>query len=55
MLTLTRDGESTRDIAERLRVSPTTVRNHTQSILGKLGAHSRLQAVVLATRRRLLR
>jgi PAS domain S-box-containing protein len=55
VLTLIRDGASTRDIAERLRVSPTTVRNHTQSILGKLGAHSRLQAVVLATRRRLLR
>lgn len=55
VLTLTRDGESTRDIAERLRVSPTTVRNHTQSILAKLGAHSRLQAVALATRRRLLR
>ena len=54
VLALTRDGESTRDIAERLRVSPTTVRNHTQSILGKLGAHSRLQAVVFATRRRLL-
>lgn len=54
VLALTRDGEGTRGIARRLGVSPATVRNHTQSILRKLDAHSRLQAVVVATRHRLL-
>lgn len=47
-------GESTKGTAEKLHVSPATVRNHVQNILGKLGAHSRLEAVVYATRHRLL-
>ena len=54
VLNLTRDGASTRIIAARLRVSTATVRNHTQSILRKLGVHSRLEAVAVVTRRRLL-
>jgi two-component system NarL family response regulator len=41
-------------MAERLHVSPSTVRNHVQNILEKLGAHSRLEAVAYATRQRLL-
>jgi len=47
-------GVSTRATADKLHVSPATVRNHVQNILGKLGAHSRLEAVAIATRRRLL-
>jgi DNA-binding NarL/FixJ family response regulator len=47
-------GVSTKGTAEKLHVSPATVRNHVQNILGKLGAHSRLAAVVYATRHRLL-
>jgi PAS domain S-box-containing protein len=47
-------GLSTKDTAERLSVSPATVRNHVQNILGKLGAHSRLEAVVYANRHRLI-
>jgi DNA-binding NarL/FixJ family response regulator len=47
-------GVSTRGTAEKLHVSPATVRNHVQNILGKLGAHSRLEAVACATRHRLL-
>lgn len=47
-------GVSTRAVADKLRVSPATVRNHVQNILGKLGAHSRLEAVAMATRQRLL-
>ncbi len=43
-------GESTRIIARRLFISTATVRNHTQSILVKLGVHSRLAAVALALR-----
>jgi len=47
-------GENTKAAAERLHVSPATVRNHVQSILNKLGAHNRLQAVAYATTHRLL-
>jgi DNA-binding NarL/FixJ family response regulator len=47
-------GVGTKGTAEKLHVSPATVRNHVQNILGKLGAHSRLAAVVYATRHRLL-
>jgi DNA-binding CsgD family transcriptional regulator len=47
-------GVSTKATADKLHVSPATVRNHVQNILGKLGAHSRLEAVAVATRQRLL-
>ena len=47
-------GMSTKAAAAKLHVSPATVRNHVQNILGKLGAHSRLEAVAMATRQRLL-
>lgn len=47
-------GLNTKDAAEKLHVSPATVRNHVQNILGKLGAHSRLEAVTYATRHRLI-
>lgn len=47
-------GVSTKTAADKLHVSPATVRNHVQNILGKLGAHSRLEAVAMATRQRLL-
>ena len=40
-------GQSTADIADALGISATTVRNHIQRILPKLGAHSRLEAVAL--------
>jgi PAS domain S-box-containing protein len=43
-------GLGTRAAAERLRVSPATIRNHTQNIFGKLGVHTRLMAVLYATR-----
>jgi len=52
ILSLLASGESTRVIARRLFISIATVRNHTQSILGKLGVHSRLAAVALASRSR---
>jgi two-component system nitrate/nitrite response regulator NarL len=42
-------------MAERLHVSPATVRNHVQHILEKLGVHSRLEAAAYATRRGCLR
>jgi two-component system nitrate/nitrite response regulator NarL len=35
----------TNEIASTLIISPSTVRNHVQNILGKLGVHSRLEAI----------
>ncbi|PYO55705.1 MAG: hypothetical protein DMD83_18270 [Candidatus Rokuibacteriota bacterium] len=49
ILRLVAGGSDTKAVAERLNVSPATVRNHVQNVLGKLGAHSRLQAVAYAT------
>ena len=43
-------GMSTGAIADSLVISPTTVRNHVQRILVKLGVHSRLESVVAASR-----
>jgi two-component system, NarL family, nitrate/nitrite response regulator NarL len=48
------DGLDTAQMAERLDVSSATVRTHVQSLLTKLGAHSRLEAASLAVRYRLL-
>ncbi|MFA5890242.1 MAG: response regulator transcription factor [Actinomycetota bacterium] len=50
ILTLLADGLATGAIAEALVISPHTVRNHTQSILIKLQAHSKLEAVATAVR-----
>jgi PAS domain S-box-containing protein len=47
-------GLNTRVAAERLHVSPATIRNHVQNLLAKLKVHSRLEAVAYATRHRLL-
>jgi two-component system nitrate/nitrite response regulator NarL len=44
------DGLSDKAIARRLGVSDKTARGHVMNLLGKLGAESRLQAVVLAAR-----
>lgn len=38
-------GKTTSNIAKQLFISPTTVNNHVQSILKKLNAHTRLEAV----------
>ena len=54
VLRLIAGGANTRRLAERLHVSPATIRNHAQNIFAKLGAHSRLEAVAFATRRRML-
>jgi PAS domain S-box-containing protein len=54
VLRLTATGLNTKAVAERLHVSAATIRNHIQNIFGKLGVHSRLEAVAYATRHRLL-
>lgn len=43
-------GLSTDAICDQLCVSRNTVRNHTQNVIRKLGAHSKLEAVAIATR-----
>ena len=43
-------GWSNKVIAAELFLSVNTIRNHVQSILGKLGAHSKLEAVATAVR-----
>ena len=53
VLRLMTEGLNTAGIAERLRLSGATVRNHAQSIFAKLGVHSRLAAVAFAARHRL--
>lgn len=54
VLRLMASGANTKSTAETLHVSPATVRNHVQNILGKLGVHSRLEAVAYANKYRLL-
>jgi PAS domain S-box-containing protein len=54
VLRLLATGANTRSAAEQLGVSPATIRNHVQNLLGKLGVHSRLQAVAYATTHGLL-
>jgi DNA-binding CsgD family transcriptional regulator len=50
VLRLFESGANTPQVAERLGISIATVRNHSQHILHKLGAHTRLEAVSLALR-----
>jgi DNA-binding NarL/FixJ family response regulator len=50
VLELIAAGLSTRVIADQLFITVNTVRTHTQVILQKLGAHSKLEAVTMARR-----
>jgi DNA-binding NarL/FixJ family response regulator len=50
VLELIAEGLSTRAIAGQLFISVNTVRTHTQTILQKLGAHTKLEAVTIARR-----
>ncbi|HET7341269.1 MAG TPA: response regulator transcription factor [Methylomirabilota bacterium] len=54
ILELIADGASNRVIAARLAISRHTVKFHVASVLGKLGARSRTEAVTLALRAGLL-
>lgn len=47
-------GMTNSEIAERLFLSVNTVRNHVQSVLVKLGAHSKLEAAAIAVREGLI-
>jgi DNA-binding CsgD family transcriptional regulator len=48
VLVLLAAGRSTVEIADELSISLLTARNHIMHIMEKLGAHSRVQAVVTA-------
>lgn len=48
------EGLSSRAICERLAIAPNTLRTHVQNIMAKLGAHSKLEAVAVALRHRLI-
>lgn len=54
ILRLLARGKDTQAIADELTISSNTVRTHLQNVFGKLGAHSKLEAVSLANRRGLL-
>lgn len=54
VLRLMSEGLDNKVIAERLRLSLATVRGYVQQVLAKLGAHSKLEAVVIASRTGLL-
>ena len=47
-------GASTREIADAMFISVTTVRTHIQNVLRKLEVHSKLAAVSAAIRKRLI-
>ncbi|MFE3451217.1 response regulator [Nonomuraea sp. NPDC059194] len=53
-LTLLGEGASTVEISRQLGVARNTARNHVQRVLEKLGARSKLEAVVIARRDGLL-
>jgi two-component system, NarL family, nitrate/nitrite response regulator NarL len=50
VLMLMMEGESTKQIARLLAIAPSTARTHAQSVLAKLGAHSRLEATSMVAR-----
>lgn len=54
VLRLLADGTGNQEIADSMFISVTTVRNHVQNIFRKLDVHSKLEAVSLALRHRLI-
>jgi DNA-binding NarL/FixJ family response regulator len=48
VLALVSDGLSNKAIAERLYISPNTVKTHVASLLNKLNVHTRVQLAALA-------
>ena len=54
VLRLVARGQSNRDIAKELFISDNTVKNHVRNILEKLQIHSRMEAVLVAVRDKLI-
>ena len=55
VLQLIADGFAPNEVAERLYISPRTVKNHLASAYSKLGARDRTDAVLRAVRRGIIR
>ena len=55
VLQLIADGCAPNEVAERLYISPRTVKNHLASAYAKLGARDRTDAVLKAVRRGIIR
>ena len=55
VLQLIADGCAPNEVAERLFISPRTVKNHLASAYAKLGARDRTDAVLKAVRRGIVR
>jgi len=54
VLKLVAKGMSNREIADELYISENTVKNHVRNILEKLQIHSRMEAVMIAVRQKLI-
>jgi DNA-binding NarL/FixJ family response regulator len=54
VIQLIADGQTSREIGEKLFISENTVKNHVRNILDKLGLHSRNEAVMYALREELI-
>ena len=54
VIQLIADGQTSREIGEKLYISENTVKNHVRNILDKLGLHSRNEAVMYALREELI-
>jgi DNA-binding NarL/FixJ family response regulator len=54
VLKLVAKGMNNRDIAKELFISENTVKNHVRNILEKLQIHSRMEAVMIAVREKLI-
>jgi two-component system NarL family response regulator len=54
VLRLVARGMNNRDIAKELFISENTVKNHVRNILEKLQIHSRMEAVMVAVREKLI-
>ena len=54
VLKLVARGMSNKDVADELYISENTVKNHVRNILEKLQIHSRMEAVMIAVREKLI-
>jgi DNA-binding NarL/FixJ family response regulator len=54
VLRLIAEGKSNKEIAAKLRITERTVKFHVASILNRLDAENRAQAVAMATERHLI-
>ena len=54
ILVLVAEGFESKRIAETLGISPETVKSHLGTLFGKLGAHNRSEAILIARRRGML-